>query len=389
MKNPDGLPRRCCLALVASLIVAAVSAEQLPQPPTPQALLTQYGSGQYDDVLQTISRLAGTERLASSGAKPVAELAQEAGRIVPSWIADAGEPQKALRARIASAFALEVASVALDQRASGFIEWFNVGLNVRRARPDPEFDRSWYLAGLALLQRTQRPPVVEQFIRMAKPALPREPQLPLAQAVNAELGLPDRRLRLDGTPSVTSGPDSTLMSRTGPVHPRTTVPSGNPLPADPRLVEARRLFELAQRLEPIRAEATVRLGRVLSRLHEDKQALAALRKVPELTHDAELRHLSHLFEAAIHERADRPDDAIAAYRAALKALPSAHTASMLLALQLHDRGDNDDAAAIADRALTSPPVADPWLRYLTPGLRHWPERIAKVREALRSSRWGN
>ena len=385
MRNPDARRRACCLGLSACLGVVAVSADQPSRPPTSEALLTSYASGHHDDVLDTIRRLATRERTLGREAQPLAELARDAEASVSSWIANAGESAKALRGRIGSAFALEVASIVQDRHASGFIEWFNVGLNLRHAQPDPDFDRLWYLAGLALLQRIQHPSVVEQFIRMATPVLRQEPELVLAEAVSAELGRLDRQLMLDGTRPLTSRSDSTLMTRTQPVR-RGSIPSARALPADPLLTEARHLLERAQRLDPIRAEATVRLGRVLSRLHEDKQALAALRKVPELTADADLRYLSHLFEAAIHERADRADDAIAAYRSALTALPGAHTASLLLALRLHGGGDHEEAAVIVDRSLASPPVADPWQSYLTPGLRHWPTRIAKVREALRTSR---
>jgi hypothetical protein len=132
----------------------------------------------------------------------------------------------------------------------------------------------------------------------------------------------------------------------------------------------------------VRPEATMRLGRILARLREDKRALSLLNEVPRLTTEADLLYLSNLFSGEIHERARRVEHAIDSYRAAAIAVPSGRTASLMLAPLLMDRGLRQEAADLANAAIVSPIEADPWLNYTKSGLRHWPTRIARVRQLL-------
>jgi tetratricopeptide (TPR) repeat protein len=169
---------------------------------------------------------------------------------------------------------------------------------------------------------------------------------------------------------------------------KTPLPSPRPLPTrslsaeEADLSSARQALDRARRLEPVRPEATLRVGRVLARLREDNRALLMLSEVPHLTTDPELVHLSYLFRGEIYERTGRVDEAIDAYRAALTAAPRARTASLMLAPLLMKKDAVQEAASLADAAVSSAIGDDPWLRYTQGGMRHWGDRMARVREAL-------
>jgi hypothetical protein len=130
---------------------------------------------------------------------------------------------------------------------------------------------------------------------------------------------------------------------------------------------------------PVAAEANIRAGLVSYRIANNEQALGHLLQVPRLTEDPFLVHLSRLIEGVVRERQGRDDDAVAAYRAALQAVPRAQTASTMLAARLIKMGRLTEAAQVAEEFFSGPTVVDPWRLYRLGDFRSWPSLMEQLR----------
>jgi Flp pilus assembly protein TadD len=83
-------------------------------------------------------------------------------------------------------------------------------------------------------------------------------------------------------------------------------------------------------------------------------------------------HLAHLFVARVHDDAGRPQEALRAYRAALRLQPTSHPAAMGLADALQLAGQPAEARATVEEALEvsgrRPPPQSFWeYTFGTPG----------------------
>ena len=130
---------------------------------------------------------------------------------------------------------------------------------------------------------------------------------------------------------------------------------------------------------PVAAEAHIRAGLVSYRISDNDQALGHLLQVPQLTEDPFLVHLSRLIEGVVRERQGRDDEAVAAYRAALQAVPRAQTASTMLAARLIKMGRLTEAATVAEEFFSGPTVVDPWRLYRLGDFRSWPSLMQQLR----------
>ena len=80
----------------------------------------------------------------------------------------------------------------------------------------------------------------------------------------------------------------------------------------------------------------------------------------------------------------RSDDAVAAFRAALATWPGAQSARVALMTLLVNRGDREEAAALAEAAQTaSEDEFDPWWTYWLGDFRAYPAMLDKLRELAR------
>jgi predicted Zn-dependent protease len=76
--------------------------------------------------------------------------------------------------------------------------------------------------------------------------------------------------------------------------------------------------------------------------------------------------------------------AVEAYRRAHEIMPQAYSARTALAGTLFRQGELAEAAALVNLALSQPDgEADPWSLFWYSQYRHWPARLAALREAAR------
>src|SRR6185295_13859901 len=139
---------------------------------------------------------------------------------------------------------------------------------------------------------------------------------------------------------------------------------------------ARRAFDQLKDDLDVGGEATMRLGAADFRAREDNSALAAFRRVPSLTRDPWVLHLSRYFSGLIQERRQQPLEAERAYRAALAAVPHAESASIALGSLLFRTGRRSEGSAIIETMLSANPrPRDPWRTYADADDRFWPDYI--------------
>jgi tetratricopeptide (TPR) repeat protein len=248
----------------------------------------------------------------------------------------------------------------------------------------PDFDRHWYLAALAIVEGSRQSDLIDQFVKVARTALPNESALDLSRAFAIELRFPDRQLAIEGTVGSRATVSSqTLITQTTANRPPTPLPDLAPRrEPDLTLLEARDAFERLRDRPLVDAEATLRMGRVAARLRENDTAVKLLGSVPRLTSEPDLVHLSHLFQGEIYQRTGRTREAVAAYRAALTAVPRARTAAQMLADLLLETSERQEGTVLAADARTYSASVDPWYRYMDGSMRKWPERVARLRESL-------
>ena len=374
-----------CL-IAATVSMTAHQAAQQPQTPTALTLLEQYERGDYGDVERALQSVVDPK--APLGRQQILDrysrLAREVESVLPAWIGAGDAATRDRRRRMAAGFVLEGAGVYMTRGAflPPSLEWLNIGLRARQADPNLDFDRRWYLAALSVVETAKEPDLTEQFVKHAAAAVPDEPVFDLALAVAAERRWPDRGLALWKNPNAkATAPHAPLVMEVLPYRAPGSLPRYSPSSPEAGLTAARQALERVRQHDSVRAEATLRLGRVLSRLHANDSALATLREVPRLTSDLELIHLSHLFRGEIYERGGRTNDAIGAYREALAVVPHGRTANLTLAPLLLKSGDRQAADELTRAGTAARTDLDPWFHYLT-GMPHWTSRIARVREML-------
>jgi tetratricopeptide (TPR) repeat protein len=147
-----------------------------------------------------------------------------------------------------------------------------------------------------------------------------------------------------------------------------------------------RLFRRALTSDPGQVEARIRLGRVLSQLGLDGEAIEELRRARQATSEPLLQYYVELFLGETEFKAGRQDRAMAAFEKAAALYPSAQ--SPLLALSVLSAGRGDRAGVVrATRRLAALPAdrdheTDPWWGYHRSYARDWEGRLARVRGAI-------
>lgn len=110
-----------------------------------------------------------------------------------------------------------------------------------------------------------------------------------------------------------------------------------------QLGDAAQWLSRAAALAPGRLDVHLHLGRVRALTFDDDQALSILDDVLRRTSDATVAYMAQVFIAAVHDRSDRYDEAIAAYRDALVRWPRGHAARMGLANALRRAGQTSES----------------------------------------------
>jgi len=324
--------------------------EEPKPPPTPAVVATA-------GLLRTLPELM-TAYERGSYAQVAASLrqSQEPGRLLAEFESLAAWPGSP---RLEAAFALELAEPAVFWRIATQEKAVALLKKMRRWVRDPlepgEFERAWFYAALTMLQGAIRPEEIQELIDYAASRFEGEPRFLLLQAINT-----DQR-------TVTPSRISTLQA---PGAPRTAT-----------LDLARQQYEAATAHAGTEAEARIRLGFLLHRAGKPDEALAQLNAAESLTiADADLRYLRLLFLGHVHAAANRPAEAIVAFRSATLALPGAQSARVALMNALLMNGNRPEAASLSELIQTDKgQTPDPWWTYWQGQYRMFPDALTRVR----------
>jgi tetratricopeptide (TPR) repeat protein len=157
---------------------------------------------------------------------------------------------------------------------------------------------------------------------------------------------------------------------------------GGTTPAQEQDVVSR--YEAAMKFPETEAEARVRAARYLFALGQHDRALTMLNGGSTAKADQEVRYFAELTRGQILRALGRPDDAVAAFRAALAAWPNAQSARVSLMTLLLSRGDREGAGALAEAAQTaSDEEFDPWWTYWLGDFRAYPAFLDRLRALSR------
>ena len=131
-------------------------------------------------------------------------------------------------------------------------------------------------------------------------------------------------------------------------------------------------------------EAHMRLGHTFLRLAQPDGALFELQRAEQGATTPFVRYMARYFGGVTLERLRRRSDAVLAYRGALEVVPRAQSATIALTSLLFQDGNRDEAAELAQRALT-PPLAEDPIKFYKGGdaPEQWKTRIAALRKVLR------
>src|SRR5688572_27501794 len=365
---------RTWIRLVAT-VALALSIAPRAQAPLASSQLDRYYRGEFEAVSRELNALDNLDGVLD-GLK----------RDAPAWIDAGGPTERSKRVLAAATFALEAGRAGafldwklIDRYYSQFppidttmvhwkappllIEW---GCALLRSQATPHADeRTWQLAAIAAAQLAgdsefligspyqprNNPGNEIDHLKHVIARFPKEPRLALAQAIAVEW-------------------------TTYPTPPRAR--GGRA-----RTTEAVNAFDRMKNDEVIGPEATLRLGVSRHRGGNPPAALELFAKVEASTRDPYLIYLARVFAGQAHEATKRPIDAEASYRAALKTVPFAQTASFALAALLFRSDRPSEAARITESALSAQPQpVDRWREYGAADNRFWPVLIGRLREAM-------
>ena len=142
-------------------------------------------------------------------------------------------------------------------------------------------------------------------------------------------------------------------------------------------------FETLARDAATKAEAELHIGYLRIVQGDWNGAILHLSRIPGATEDPFVLHLGHYFHGWALARAERPAEAIEAYRRAVALMPGARIVSTLLAEQLFMSDQRDDAFALLERTFGSQPPSEPLIWFRRGGAREVELQFAMLREALR------
>lgn len=272
---------------------------------------------------------------------------------------DGGSPWPASPRRTA-AFALDLAAAGMRgdflftrQEASRLLAEY--ALRVRQPQPNDPFECAWLRVATEGLEGLFEPTVGATFVTRAAERCPADPRFTLAIAV-----IRDQQVRLG-------------ESALAPVRePAKTVPD-----SQQRALDA---LALAAANAETKHEAIARTAWLHFRAARYDEGLKTLETLTTPAPDPAVRYLVEIIRGQLLRALDRPDDAVAAFRAALVAWPRGQAARLALMTLLVNRGQRDEAAALADHVETaSVDDTDPWWLYWVGDYRTYSQARAQLR----------
>lgn len=263
--------------------------------------------------------------------------------------------------RRGEAFALDLALAGLQaesrftkEEAGRLIGEYTI--RVSAANTDDAFECAWLRTAVAGLEGLFNPGTSSAFVERAATRCPADARLRLAVAV-----VRDQQLAIGASPRDPGAPPAPVSD------------------GERRILDA----YTAAFLPGTEHEARVRAAWVHFRAGRFTDALAMLDAAKGEPPDAPVRYLRDLVRGQILRSLGRPDDAAAAFRAALEAWPRAQSARAALMTLLVSRGQLEDAAALSESIQTSDSAdLDPWWVYWLGDGRQFTMTRAALREVL-------
>jgi VWFA-related protein len=295
-----------------------------------QALADAYDRGNYDAIVKTLGR------------------SPDLANVIRAFrMSDSPWPNDPKRTAV---FALEIALAGLRSdngyaRDEGGRLLGEYHTRVRQPLGADAFECWWFFTEAAALEGLFMPESALVFIPRALQRCPQNPRLHLAYAFVSE------QQWLRG--GLSQEQESEIVNR----------------------------YEQAMKFPETEPEARVRTARFLFGLGNLDRALEILTGGAVPSKDLEVRYLADLVRGQILRARGRPDGAAAAFRSALATLPGAQSARVALMTLLVNRGQHEEAGALAEAAQTaSPDQFDPWWTYWLGDFRAYPTILDKLRE---------
>lgn len=357
--------------------------------------LARYERGEYEKAVKPFADFIVSGRLGLLlGATPAEEFLADLETTAPKWI-EAGGPAGVERRRmVAAAVALEAASYASHLQRP-FIEW---ACELLRASVPGPGEHEWWLASVALLEDShdwtflQGAPLGPggSFVGTWVP-LPTG-SIQLGHLIHARERYPgDARFKLAGAVGLEFVTRNAIPQQSPPraAADRLAVEmiDVSDLRTMARVAAVERAigaFEALRTDAAVGAEASLRLGYCNLRLGRRAAAIAAFDRVAPNTTDRYLMHLSQLLKGWALDQDGRHDEAAAAYRSALEAVPHARTASTLFTASLVLTGRGPEAESVSAGFLSARAwPEDPWPLYPQGDARFYEGLLKRLREAIK------
>jgi tetratricopeptide (TPR) repeat protein len=135
--------------------------------------------------------------------------------------------------------------------------------------------------------------------------------------------------------------------------------------------------------EGISSEASMRMGQAYARLGRPEEALEAFSRALQRGATPYEICLTQILRGAVLERLGRRAESIAAFQAALRAMPRVQSASLALAPLLFQVGARAEAVDVMDAAVRAPLVDDPLEYYFLGDPQSSAFELARLRQLLR------
>ena len=330
--------------------VTAAPAAAAPAAPTPAAPAPPPVTAAAPRVVpEDVSALADAFGRGTSDAfqKSLAE-SRDLGRVIRGFRqSDSPWPDDRRRTAI---FALELGLAGLrsdlrDTREEGGRLLAEYHVRVREPAGADDFECAWLVTEAAALEGLFNPDNALLFIPRALQRCPANARLNLAYAVVSE------QQWLRGATSAAH--ESEIVSR----------------------------YEQAMKFPETETEARVRAARFHYGLGQYDRALALLDRVTTPSPDLEIRYFTLLVRGQVLRASGRLDEAAGAFRAALAVWPGAQSAQVALMTMQANRGNREEATALAEAVQTAPSDQyDPWWMYWLGDYRVYPATSARLRE---------
>jgi tetratricopeptide (TPR) repeat protein len=396
---PDG--RFVAVVCAVSACVCAMSGQSTaPAPPKLLGVtdaLSLYDRGSYPQFFDAIARDGAVTR------DSFKVFDKDASR----WIAATDVPSQPRRTIVAASVAIEIAHRLHDEPPewpAEYLVWVSRLMRTHSPAVPSPIERLWYLAVIAGTEELDDPWVLTTATRgrgnstvenqftdvnaggqaaIAARRFPDEPRFRLARVEALEADV----TWADAAPSFIDLLKASAATRARE-EPHTGVWDQAPdlLRLYARIPDIVRAYESLDTDASLQAEVGLHVGFLESAAGNWDAALTRLRRVPALTDEVYLRYLSQYFIGRVYQKMGDHPAAEAAFEQAVRIVPNARSATVMLAaeLMMSDRAaDRNRAYSLLPSAYTDAAPTDPWRLYPHGDARLWPAYMARLREALR------